>query len=180
MFWPRSPRIASRASSLSGRSSTRRMLTRSSPSMVVGVASGPGSAVTEASGGRAISRHLAVEALRELLVVRFVRGEAHGLLHAQPQEAEADEALVEQTVHTLLEVAVEVDEDVAAHDEMELVERPVRGQVVVRERDVAAQLRVQHRVSVARLVPAGEPVAAARLQVVARVVAHGGERKLPA
>src|ERR1044071_5267784 len=165
IFCPRSPRIASRASSLSGRSSTRRMLTRSSPSTGAAVVSGPSSAVTEASGGGATSRHLAVEALRELLVMRFVRGEARGLLHAQAQEAEADEALVEQAVHPLLQVAVEVDEDVAADDEMELVERPVRGQVVLGERDVAAQIRVEHRVAVARLVPAREPVPAARLQV---------------
>src|SRR5262245_37837359 len=114
MFWPRSPRIASRASSLSGRSSTRRMLTRSSSRTGGEAVSGPESAVTEASGGRAISRHLAVEALRELLVVRFVRGEARGLLHAQAQEAEADEALVEQAVHAVLQAAVEIDEHVAA------------------------------------------------------------------
>src|SRR6202008_2432844 len=105
--------------------------TRSSPSTGAGAVSGSESAVTEASGGPAMSRHLAVEALGELLVMRFVGGEARGLLAAQAQEAEADEALVEEAMHPLLQVAVEVDEDVPADDEMELVEGPVRGQVVL-------------------------------------------------
>src|SRR5258708_5152164 len=84
MFWPRSPRIASRASSLSGRSSTSRMLTRSSARAGVPRVSPTGSAVTCTSGGPLISSHLAVEALGELLVMRFVWSEPRRFLQAQP------------------------------------------------------------------------------------------------
>src|SRR5213592_320055 len=145
MFWPRSPRMASRASSLSGRSSTRRMLTRSSARSGAPRVSPMGSAVTCTSGGPLISRHLAVEALGELLVMSFVRSEPRRFLQAQPQEAETDQAVVEEAMDPILQDAVEIDEHVPADDEVEVVERPVGGEVVLREHDVAAQLRVQHR-----------------------------------
>ena len=47
------------------------------------------------------------------------------------------EALVEEPVHAVLQRAVEVDHHVAAEDHVELVERAVRDEVVLREDDVA-------------------------------------------
>src|SRR5437762_5437548 len=102
MFWPRAERIASRAMSLSGRSSTSRMLTRSSSGAAAGAASGSGT-TAGACGGRLISGHLAVEPLRQLLEPGLVRGEADGLLAPQAEEPELHEAPVEEPVDALLE-----------------------------------------------------------------------------
>src|SRR5450432_3961060 len=127
--------MASNAISLSGRSSTRRMLTRSSP-----VADAPPeSTAARGSAAAFISRHLAVDPLRQLLVVRLVGSEARRLLHPQPEEAEPDEALVEEPVHAVLQRAVEVDEHVPADYQVEIVERSVGGQIVLREDDVPPQ-----------------------------------------
>src|SRR5438045_7635465 len=123
--------MASRAMSLSGRSSTSRMWTRSSAGDGEGATSVR--AATGACGGRLISGHLAVEPLRKLLVVRLVRREADGLLGPQAEEPELHEAPVEQPVDALLEAPVEVDEDVPADDQVELVEGAVSGQVVLGE-----------------------------------------------
>src|SRR5260221_3548827 len=165
MFWLRSPRMASRASSLTGRVWARRMLTGSSTRSGVPRVSPRGSAVTCTSGGPLISGHLAVEALAELLVMRFVWSEPRRLLQAQPQEAEADEAVVEEAMDPVLEGAVEIDEHVPADTEAAVVEPAVGGEVVLREHDVAAQLRVQHHPAVPGLVPAGQAVPPSRLDV---------------
>src|SRR5258708_11439472 len=180
MFWPRWPRIASRASSLSGRSSTSRMLTRSSARAGVPRVAPTGSAVTCTSGGPLISSHLAVEALGELLVMRFVWSEPRRFLQAQPQEPEADEAVVEEAMDPVLQGAVEIDEHVPADDEVEVVERPVGAEGVLREHDVAAQLRVQHRPVVAGLVPARAACPPAPVAVMPGGLAPGRKGQLAA
>ena len=55
------------------------------------------------------------------------------LLVAQREDPERLEAVVEELVHAVLERLAEVDHDVAAHDDVELVEGRVRDQVVLGE-----------------------------------------------
>ena len=83
-------------------------------------------------------RDLPVEPLArvELLVAVGVAREPERLLAAEREDAEHHEALVEQLVHAVLQRAVEVDQHVAADDHVELVERAVRDEVVLREDDV--------------------------------------------
>src|SRR5687768_12311279 len=104
-----------------------------------GAASIGSAAIRTASSIEDTSRDLAVDALAEVFVRGLVRRELDGFLRAQGQEPEADQALVEEAVHAGLEVAVEVDEDVAAEHQVELVEGAVAHQVVLGKGDVAAQ-----------------------------------------
>src|SRR5687768_758690 len=167
----------SRARSLSGRSSTRRMSALGS-SVAAGGSTTGSAAITRASSIEDTSRYLAVDALAEVLVRGLVRREPDRLLRPQGQEAEADQALIEQPVHAVLEIPVEVDEDVAAQHDVELVEGSVGHQVVLREVDVAPQRPVEHRAVVHGGVEAGEGPAAAAAQVVRRVLGHRAQRHL--
>src|SRR5206468_12972298 len=69
----------------------------------------------------------------ELLVPALVRAEADRLLVAESEEAEGRQALVEQSMHAVLQRSVEVDHHVAADDHVELVERSIGDEVVLRE-----------------------------------------------
>src|SRR3954453_11846852 len=92
--------------------------------------------------GRSPSRSPPEELLRrvERLVVRRDVGVGDRLLAAQPEEAEGDQAVEEQVVHAPLEVATEIDHDVAAQDEVEFVEGAVRREVVLGEDDALREL----------------------------------------
>src|SRR5690606_5706137 len=95
----------------------------------------------------------------------------------QAQEPERREALAEQAQRALLQRSVEVDEDVPAQDDVELAERGVGREVVLREQDVLAQARMEQRRAVARGVILAERARATRLLVRRRILAHAGERK---
>jgi len=113
----------------------------------------------------------------ELLVALLVRAEADRFLVAEAEHAERREALVEELVHAVLECAVEVDHDVAAHDDVELVEGPVGHEVVLREHHVLGQRALELRAVVLGEVVLGERLCPARLDVVLRVLAHLVERE---
>ena len=77
----------------------------------------------------------------------------------------------------VLEGVVEVDHDVPAHDEVELVERAVGRQVVLREYDVLLQRAVEPGALVGGDVVLGELLRAARGEVVLGVLLHLLERE---
>ena len=90
------------------------------------------------------SRDLPVEPLVrvELLVAVLVRREARSTpCCPSARMPNVLEAVVEQLVHAVLQRAVEVDQHVAAEDDVELVERAVGDEVVLREDDVARSAR---------------------------------------
>ena len=85
-----------------------------------------------------------------------MRREADRLLLAEAQESAAGETLEEEAVHVILEGLVEVDEDVPAQDEVELVEGCVRDEVVLGEDEILLQALRDDRVVVGRRVVIGE------------------------
>src|SRR5690348_12947500 len=78
-----------------------------------------------------------------LLVMISVGTVEQRLALAQRQVAATDQAVVEEAVDTLLERWPEIDEHVGADDEMEVVERSVRDEVVVRPGDPRLQARIE-------------------------------------
>src|ERR1044071_2675916 len=83
-------------------------------------------------------------------LVRVDRGVAVGqrseegrFLAPEREDAEGFEALREEAVDAVLERLVEVDEDVAADDDVELVERAVHRDVVLRPDDVLGELAAE-------------------------------------
>src|SRR6266568_8076021 len=128
---------------------------------------------------RALLTDLPVELLVrvELLVTGLVRAEADRLLVAQPEHAERDEALEEEPVDALLQCPVEVDHHIAADDDVELVERVIRDEVVLGEDDILDQRALKLRAVVLGNVVLRERPLPARLDVVLRVLAHLVERK---
>src|SRR5512146_314157 len=77
----------------------------------------------------------------ELFVAILVLREAQRLLAPERQDAEHDEAVVEQRVDAVLQLAVEIDEHVPAEHDMELAERAVGDEVVLREYRVSRERR---------------------------------------
>jgi hypothetical protein len=130
--------------------------------------------LTSAAPARTGGRGLAVEALVlvEGLVVSLVGAERHGLLLAQGQDPETGQAVVEETVDLVLQRLVEVDEHVAAHHHVELVERAVGHQVVLGEHDVGGQGGVEAGAVVGGHVVLGKGARSARGQVVLGVLPH--------
>src|SRR5215208_3415544 len=126
-----------------------------------------------------ISPHLAVDLVRhaERLEAVLVLGELERLLAPQPEDPERRQALVEQPVHPLLERAVEVDQDVAAEDDVALGERAVRHQVVLREDDVLEQRRPEEGAVVLRDVVLRERALPAGADVVLGVLLHPLDRE---
>src|SRR5688500_8096509 len=123
--------------------------------------------------------HLAVDLVlrRERLVASVELREPEGLLRAKRENTEHDEAVVEQLVHPRLQRPVEVDEHVAADDDVELGERPIGDQVVLREDDVPLQRRREERPVVLRHIVLRERSLAACPDVVLRVLLHPVQRK---
>src|SRR5438477_13164082 len=74
----------------------------------------------------------------QLLVVLRDRRVAHRFLLAEAEDAEHLEAVEKELHHVLLQRVVEVDEDVPAEDDVEMIERRVGDEVVLREDDVLA------------------------------------------
>src|SRR5687767_11373738 len=82
-------------------------------------------------------------------------------LRADAEEAAPAQRLVEEADGTILQLALEVDQDVAARHHLDLGEDAVGGQAVVREHDVLLQALVEHGPAVARRVVVGQRAAAA-------------------
>src|SRR3954463_10818742 len=82
----------------------------------------------------------------ELFVAIRHRREAHRLFLAQAEDAEHLQTVDEELLHALLQRVVEVDQDVAAEDDVEVIEGRIGDQVVLREDDVLAQRRTEDRV----------------------------------
>src|SRR5947207_4419151 len=106
----------------------------------------------------------------ESLVAGFVSRELQRLLAAQAEHAKPHEAVIKERVHAVLQILVEIDEHVATEDHVELAERPVRDEVVLRVHDVAHETLVEERAVVLRRVVLGERAHPARPDVVLRVL----------
>ena len=68
-------------------------------------------------------------------------GEAQVFLGTEPKEAPARKRVLEQPERVILQAAIEVDEDVAARDEVHFGKHRVGDQAVVGEHHVATQVR---------------------------------------
>src|SRR5215510_12584182 len=84
-------------------------------------------------------------AARQLLVVALARTELEGFLAPKAKDSEHAEASVKQLVNPILQCLVEVDQHVPAQNHIELVERAVARQVVLRKQYVFSQGRPQNR-----------------------------------
>src|SRR5256885_8374364 len=87
------------------------------------------------------SRDLPVELLSlvEGFVALLERTEVDRFLVSEREDPEVDEAPVEELVNVILQVLVEVDHHVPTDDHVEVVEGPVRDEVVLSEDDVLDQ-----------------------------------------
>src|SRR5207248_5234186 len=94
----------------------------------------------------------------------------------EAEGAKAGETVVEEAVDPGLERPVEVDEDVAAEDDLKLVEAAVLGEVVLGPDDVLAKVGVEERAVVGSHVVLGERAAAPGPDVVVGVLLHPVER----
>src|SRR5204863_9649391 len=123
---------------------------------------------------RPMSGDLPVETLGlvEGLVRLALAGELEAFSAPQPEDAEVGQALVKELLHVLLQVAVEVDHDVAAHDHVEFVERAIGDQVVLGEDDVVGQRRLEYDPVAISHVVLRERAGTPRLDVVGGVLAH--------
>src|SRR4051794_26845712 len=74
----------------------------------------------------------------ELFVAIGDRREEHRLFLAHAEDAEHLQTVDEELLHALLQGVVEVDQDVAAEDDIEVIEGRIGDQVVLREDDVLA------------------------------------------
>src|SRR5215212_1519926 len=81
----------------------------------------------------------------QFLVARLVLREPQRLLAPEREDAKHHETVVEQRMHSILQIAIEVDEHVSAEDDGELAERSIGDEVVLREDDVARQRRAEQR-----------------------------------
>src|SRR5690606_3685477 len=97
------------------------------------------------------------------------RGELDVLAAAYAPESPADEAVPEYPEHVILELVVEVDQDVAAKDEVRLTEHPVADQVVVGEGNACLQRLVHLYELVSRMVIVRQRAGTTALLVIARV-----------
>src|SRR5260221_2383658 len=75
----------------------------------------------------------------EDLVAVLVPAAPQRLVGADPQDAEAAQALVQELVNAAPQVHAEMNHDVPADDDVELVERPIGREVVLPEHDVLSQ-----------------------------------------
>src|SRR5436305_1769855 len=95
-----------------------------------------------------------------------MRGEAQILLRAKPQETAAHQALPEQAERTVLQRPIEIDQHVAAGDEMRLGEHLVAREIVLGEHRPGAQALVEHGAAIARRIMVRQRSPAARGAVV--------------
>lgn len=96
----------------------------------------------------------------------------HRLPAAQAEHAPLGQALREEADGPVLQGSVEVDQHVAAHDEVHLPQGAIGGQVVLSEHHVAGQRRVHDGRLVAGRVVVRKACLAPRLLVVEGVLAH--------
>ena len=81
--------------------------------------------------------------ISDLLVPAAVRAEDQRLAVAQRQVARPDQAAVKQPVGALLQGRLEIDQDVGAQDQVELVERAICDEVVSGPGDVALEVSAE-------------------------------------
>src|SRR5207237_1232102 len=81
---------------------------------------------------------------------------------AEGEEPAADQAVVDEPVGSLLQRLPEIDEHVRAHDEMEVVERAIGGEVVLGPGDAPRQAAVEASAPAGDRVVVGEAAPAAR------------------
>jgi len=72
----------------------------------------------------------------QLLETYFVGQTTHGLLGAQPEKTEHHQALVQEPADPVFQLLVEIDQDIAAQDDVEFVEGTIRDQVVLGKQNV--------------------------------------------
>jgi len=72
----------------------------------------------------------------KFLVAVAVRSEVDGLLVSQAEKPGRAEAFIEEVMNACGERVIKVDQNVPAEHEMELIERAIGDQVVLRENDV--------------------------------------------
>src|ERR1700730_17355629 len=153
IFCPRFASVASSATKLLGWSSTSKTLTFGS---------------TEGTSLVNSSVKLFVAVI--LLIAVLAGGELDGLLVAQAQEAGQGKALVQQFMDLSGQQIIEINQDVSAQDDLELVEGAVGYQVVLREHNVVNQSAVKDDVAVIGPVVFGKTTRAAGLEVIGRVL----------
>src|SRR5690348_3843738 len=98
----------------------------------------------------------------QLLVARLVLRKPQRFLAAERENAEHHQAVVEERVNAILEVAIEVDENVSTEDDREFGKRSVGHEVVLREHGIARERRAEQRSIVFRRVVLGKGSLAAR------------------
>src|SRR6476659_2490267 len=125
------------------------------------------------------SHHLPVDLFRsvDLFVAFLIRGKSERFLAAECEDAERGQAVVEKCEHSRLESFVEVNENVAAENDVELAERSIRDEIVLRENDVLRETRRKQRAVVFRYVVIRERALTTGGDVVLRVLLHSIERK---
>src|SRR5215471_19341362 len=92
----------------------------------------------------------------ELLVASLVLGSSQRLFASESEDSEHRHALIEERVDAMLETLIEIDEDVSAEDHVELAERSVGDEVVLRKHDRSGQRRAEQRAVVLCRVVLGE------------------------
>src|SRR5438270_7730478 len=96
--------------------------------------------------------HLPIHLLAsvQLLIARLVLREAQRLLGPKRENAEHRQALVEQRVHVILQLAIEIDQDIPTENDIELRERPVGHEIVLREHDISRKRWTEQRAVILR------------------------------
>src|SRR5881394_3348199 len=86
----------------------------------------------------------------QLLVARLILREAERFLGAECEHTEHRQTLVEQRMHPILQLTIEINQNVAAEDDIEFRKRPVCHQIVLREHDVSRERWTKERTVVFR------------------------------
>ncbi len=84
----------------------------------------------------------------QLFVVLLVGRALKRFLVSQPQNAKYAHALIQKSVNPRLEQFIEIDQHVAAQDDIEFIEPTICRQVMLGENDVIFERRAKNRVVV--------------------------------
>src|SRR5262245_56578247 len=75
----------------------------------------------------------------DLLVSFFSGTESHRFTRSDTQDAECDQALIEEIVDSSLKTLIEIDHYVSAKNHVELVKRRIRDEIVLGKYNVTSQ-----------------------------------------
>src|SRR5206468_4879742 len=106
----------------------------------------------------------------EALILFFMRGEPKVFAPSKTQDTKSRETFIKQTMNTVLQSPIEVDDDIAANDEIEFVEASISGQIMLGEYDVCLQRTVQNGMVIAGGVVIGEAFLAAGFRIVITIL----------